>query len=102
MDELRKISYSWKTVPIFISSTFNDMHAERDQLIKVVFPYLREKLEKCGVDTHWWFGWWVRCHEDCTLQWRRKGSEEEWSDAGVVPGGSVKWSENMEYRCMCR
>ncbi|HLW68263.1 MAG TPA: DUF4062 domain-containing protein, partial [Gemmataceae bacterium] len=36
---------TWKTVRIFISSTFRDMHAERDHLIKVVFPALREKLE---------------------------------------------------------
>src|SRR3990172_1243477 len=36
----------WKTVRVFISSTFRDMHAERDQLVKVVFPALRERLEK--------------------------------------------------------
>jgi hypothetical protein len=28
---------NWKTVRIFISSTFRDMHAERDHLFKVVF-----------------------------------------------------------------
>lgn len=64
----------------------------------------------CEVDVHWWFGWWVRCvggercppEEVCVLLWRRKGSEEHWADAGVVPGGSVKWSPNMEYRCVCR
>jgi hypothetical protein len=33
---------------------------------------------------------------------RKKGSEEGWGDSGVVPGGSVKWSENMEYKCVCR
>src|SRR5947209_13496613 len=37
---------SWKSVRVFISSTFRDMHAERDHLIKVVFPALRERLEK--------------------------------------------------------
>jgi hypothetical protein len=36
----------WKTVRVFLSSTFRDMHAERDHLIKVVFPALRERLEK--------------------------------------------------------
>lgn len=36
----------WKTVRVFISSTFRDMHAERDHLIKVVFPGLRECLEE--------------------------------------------------------
>src|SRR6266568_615442 len=35
----------WRTVRVFLSSTFRDMHAERDHLVKVVFPTLREKLE---------------------------------------------------------
>ena len=39
----------WKTVRVFISSTFRDMHAERDHLVKVVFPALRERLEKYRV-----------------------------------------------------
>ncbi|MEM0969762.1 MAG: DUF4062 domain-containing protein, partial [Verrucomicrobiota bacterium] len=34
----------WKTLRIFISSTFLDMQAERDHLIRFVFPILREKL----------------------------------------------------------
>lgn len=37
---------TWQTVRVFISSTFRDMHAERDHLIKVVFPALRESLLK--------------------------------------------------------
>ena len=36
---------SWKTVRVFISSPFRDMQAERDHLINVVFPALRERLE---------------------------------------------------------
>lgn len=36
---------SWRTVRVFISSTFRDMQAERDHLVKVVFPALRERLE---------------------------------------------------------
>jgi nephrocystin-3 len=39
----------WRTVKVFISSTFRDMYAERDHLIKVVFPALREKLGKYRV-----------------------------------------------------
>ncbi len=35
---------SWKTVRVFISSTFRDMHAERDHLVRFVFPRLREDL----------------------------------------------------------
>ena len=33
-------SAEWKNVTVFISSTFNDMHAERDYLVKYVFPDL--------------------------------------------------------------
>ena len=36
---------AWKTIPLFISSTFRDMHAERDQLNRVVFPALEERLK---------------------------------------------------------
>lgn len=35
----------WQTIRVFISSTFRDMHSERDYLVKVVFPKLRERLE---------------------------------------------------------
>ena len=48
----------WKDVPIFISSTFNDMHAERDYLVKNVFPELAEwceqrKLRLIDIDLRW-------------------------------------------------
>jgi telomerase protein component 1 len=39
----------WRNVRVFVSSTFRDMHAERDHLVRVVFPELkklcREKQE---------------------------------------------------------
>jgi nephrocystin-3 len=35
---------SGRTVRVFISSTFRDMHAERDHLVKVVFPELRDRM----------------------------------------------------------
>jgi len=41
---------SWRTVRVFISSTFRDMHAERDHLVTVVFPELRERIERLGLD----------------------------------------------------
>src|SRR3954452_16837603 len=49
---------TWKTVSVFLSSTFRDMHAERDHLVKVVFPALRERLEPyrvhlVDVDLRW-------------------------------------------------
>lgn len=39
----------WRTVPVFISSTFADMHSERDYLKRFVFPALNEELKKYGV-----------------------------------------------------
>jgi nephrocystin-3 len=49
---------TWRTVRVFISSTFRDMQAERDHLVKVVFPALRERLEPyrvhlIDVDLRW-------------------------------------------------
>lgn len=35
---------AWKEVRVFISSTFKDMQAERDHLVRFVFPLLREEL----------------------------------------------------------
>jgi len=37
-------------VRVFISSTFRDMHAERDHLVTVVFPELRERVESLGLE----------------------------------------------------
>src|SRR4051812_47186351 len=41
---------TWKTVRVFISSTFRDMHAERDALNRFVFPELRSRCQKRGVE----------------------------------------------------
>jgi len=35
---------AWKEIRVFISSTFRDMQAERDHLVRFVFPRVREKL----------------------------------------------------------
>lgn len=48
----------WKTVRVFISSTFRDMHSERDHLVRFVFPELRERcakrrLQLIDVDLRW-------------------------------------------------
>lgn len=37
-------------VRFFSSSTFRDMHAERDHLVTVVFPELREQVERLGLE----------------------------------------------------
>nr|MDO8115022.1 DUF4062 domain-containing protein [Candidatus Sigynarchaeota archaeon] len=52
------MSEQWRTVRVFISSTFRDMHAERDWLVRVVFPELRErcakrKLHLVDIDLRW-------------------------------------------------
>ena len=52
------MAQTWSTVRIFVSSTFRDMHAERDYLVRVVFPELRERCAKrrlhlVDVDLRW-------------------------------------------------
>ncbi len=37
---------NWRTIPLFVSSTFQDMHAERDHLKEHIFPILEERLLK--------------------------------------------------------
>jgi hypothetical protein len=49
---------AWKEVRVFISSTFKDMQAERDHLVRFVFPLLREELLRrrahfVDVDLRW-------------------------------------------------
>ena len=49
---------NWENVYLFISSTFNDMHAERDYLVKRVFPELRmwcsqRRLKLIDIDLRW-------------------------------------------------
>ena len=51
-------SVEWQNVHIFISSTFNDMHAERDYLVKKVFPRLadwceKRKMHMVDIDLRW-------------------------------------------------
>lgn len=48
----------WRVVRVFISSTFRDMQAERDHLVRFVFPKLREDLLKhrihfVDIDLRW-------------------------------------------------
>jgi hypothetical protein len=52
------MAQGWRTVRVFISSTFKDMQAERDHLVRFVFPRLREELLKrrihlVDVDLRW-------------------------------------------------
>jgi WD40 repeat protein len=52
------VAAAWAKVCVFISSTFNDMHAERDYLVKRVLPDLEEwcerrRLRLVAVDLRW-------------------------------------------------
>ena len=65
----------WKDISVFISSTFNDMHAERDYLLKNVFPQLGEWCEQRHI--------FLR---DIDLRW------------GVTPKDSQ--TQNTIYKCL--
>ncbi len=41
-----------ETIRVFVSSTFRDMQAERDYLVTVVFPELRERLRFLHLELH--------------------------------------------------
>lgn len=43
----------WRARPVFISSTFLDMQAERDHLRSYVFPELEERLRACRQNLEW-------------------------------------------------
>ncbi|XP_078394240.1 telomerase protein component 1-like, partial [Cetorhinus maximus] len=43
---LRTPKLRWRTVRVFVSSTFRDMHAERDLLVRSVFPELRARAAR--------------------------------------------------------
>jgi len=70
MSAPRPSAVGWQSVRVFISSTFRDMHAERDHLVKVVFPRLRAALLKDHIHL-----------EDIDLRW---GLTQEESDNDQV------------------
>ena len=53
-----KVRTGWKTVRIFVSSTFKDFNAEREVLVKKIFPDLRawcqeRQLNLIDIDLRW-------------------------------------------------
>ena len=51
-------AWLWRERPVFVSSTFRDMHAERDHLARFVFPELAERLrarrhDLVAIDLRW-------------------------------------------------
>lgn len=61
-----------RTIRVFVSSTFRDMHAEREELVKRVFPRFRKRCEERGVS-----------FEYVDLRWGI--TEEQAGRAGVLP-----------------
>jgi hypothetical protein len=52
------MTQTWRTVRVFISSTFRDIHAERNHLVRIVFPELKERCRKrhvqlIDIDMRW-------------------------------------------------
>jgi telomerase protein component 1 len=39
----------WRSVRVFISSTFRDMHGERDLLTRFIFPELRKRARRLRI-----------------------------------------------------
>lgn len=60
----------WETIQIFISSTFRDFYAERDYLVKHIFPEIRE-----------WCSQWKFFVVDIDLRW---GISKEEAQSGKV------------------
>ena len=69
-----------RAIRVFVSSTFRDMHAERDHLVTVVFPELRERVEQLGLEFF-----------DVDLRW------------GVpAKDANGETANSWEYCCRCR
>nr|XP_013009973.1 telomerase protein component 1-like [Cavia porcellus] len=50
--------HGWRSIRLFISSTFRDMHGERDLLLRTVLPALQaraasHRISLHGIDLHW-------------------------------------------------
>lgn len=67
----------WEDITVFISSTFNDMHAERDYIIKNVFPQLEEWCENRRIMLR-----------DIDLRW------------GIPPAKTIETKGSTIYKCL--
>ena len=61
-----------RAIRVFVSSTFRDMQAEREELVKRVFPQLRRLCEQRGV------GW-----SEVDLRWGV--TDEQKAEGAVLP-----------------
>jgi hypothetical protein len=78
-----------RVVRVFISSTFRDMHEERDHLVTVVFSELRERCESLGLEFF-----------DVDL---RRGAPEKGADGEKANSWEYcrQWIERVEPRFVC-
>jgi len=77
---------NWQTVRVFISSTFRDMQAERDHLVTVVFPELRERVEQLGLEFF-----------DVDLRWgvpAKDANDEPPTSGNTAGNGLTAWSRS--------
>ncbi len=44
------MSHKWQTIKLDLSSTFKDMHTERDHLLRVVFPELKARCRQARIN----------------------------------------------------
>jgi hypothetical protein len=75
-----------QTVRVFIGSTFRDRNAERDHLVTVVFPELRERVERLELE-----------FIDVDLRWGMPDEAE--AEAKVLPSASSKSSTAGRTAC---
>jgi len=68
-----KSSGKWRTARLFVSSTFLDMHGERDILARTVFPELRERCKKRKINFY-----------DLDLRWGVTREEAENNSAPLI------------------
>src|SRR6056297_3646701 len=80
MESKSKSTQKNRHIRIFISSTFGDMHEERDILIKQSFPELRKRCRERGVEL-----------TEVDLRW---GVTEEQAENGEVLGVCLHEIEN--------
>jgi hypothetical protein len=103
---------TWKTARVFISSTFRDMQAERDHLVRFVFPQLRARLRARRIDViDVDLRWGVTSDEDAVAACRKIIDEcRPWFLAmlgeryGWVPPGQLSsiTADEIEYAVLSR
>lgn len=77
-----------RQVRVFISSTFRDMNSERDHLVTVVFPELRDRVERLGFESF-----------DVDLRWG--GPHEDLGERANSWAYCKRWIDEVEPFFVC-